>query len=168
MCPFKIIIFDRFDCPRGKHRTGHARCNAVGVLCGIIMLCASINEKDLQTIAVEGLKKTPRLRCDWAQKRPMHVAQLSLAQNIYFIFVVLLHLRQTEILTKEIEIIHRLFLVIAMYCQASSSQFNESLNLPRCQLAGKESRYMQQVAIHQKQPIYCLNFLNSDLHNFNY
>ena len=36
--------------------------------------------------------------------------------------------------------IHRLFLVIAMYCQASSSQFNESLNLPRCQLAGKEAQ----------------------------
>ena len=33
---------------------------------------------------------------------------------------------------KEIKIIHRLFLVIAMYYQASSSQFNESLNLPRC------------------------------------
>ena len=33
---------------------------------------------------------------------------------------------------KEIEIIHRLFLVIAMHCQASSSQFNQSLNLPRC------------------------------------
>ena len=33
---------------------------------------------------------------------------------------------------KEIEIIHRLFLVIAMYCQASLSQFNESLNLPCC------------------------------------
>ena len=33
---------------------------------------------------------------------------------------------------KEIEITHRLFLVIAMYCQASSSQFNESLNLPHC------------------------------------
>ena len=32
--------------------------------------------------------------------------------------------------TKEIEIVHRLFLIIAMYCQASSSQFNESLNLP--------------------------------------
>ena len=35
-------------------------------------------------------------------------------------------------LIKEIEIIHRLFLVIAMYCQASSTQFNESLNLPCC------------------------------------
>ena len=33
---------------------------------------------------------------------------------------------------KEIEIIHRLFLVIAMYCQASSSQLYESLNLPCC------------------------------------
>ena len=33
--------------------------------------------------------------------------------------------------TKEIAIIHRLFLVIAMYYQASSSQFNESPNLPR-------------------------------------
>ena len=33
---------------------------------------------------------------------------------------------------KEIEIIHRLFQVITMYCQASSSQFNESLNLPCC------------------------------------
>ena len=32
---------------------------------------------------------------------------------------------------KEIEIIHRLFLVITMYCKASSSQFDESLNLPR-------------------------------------
>ena len=27
-----------------------------------------------------------------------------------------------------------------MYCQASSSQFNQSLNLPRCQLAGKEAQ----------------------------
>ena len=34
--------------------------------------------------------------------------------------------------TKEIEMIHRLFLVIAMYCQASSSQFNKSLNLLCC------------------------------------
>ena len=33
---------------------------------------------------------------------------------------------------KEIQIILRLFLVVAMYCQASSSQFNQSLNLPRC------------------------------------
>ena len=33
---------------------------------------------------------------------------------------------------KEIEIIHRLFLFIAMYRQASSRQFNESLNLPCC------------------------------------
>ena len=33
---------------------------------------------------------------------------------------------------KEIEIIHRLFLVIAMYCQASSSQLYGSLNLPCC------------------------------------
>ena len=32
--------------------------------------------------------------------------------------------------TKEIQIILMLFLVIAMYCQASSSQFNQSLNLP--------------------------------------
>ena len=30
----------------------------------------------------------------------------------------------------EIQIILRLFLVIAIYCQASSSQFNQSLNLP--------------------------------------
>ena len=34
--------------------------------------------------------------------------------------------------TKEIQIILRLFLVIAMYRQDSSSQCNESLNLPRC------------------------------------
>ena len=33
-------------------------------------------------------------------------------------------------ITKEIEIIHRLFLIIAMYCQASSSQFNEWLYIP--------------------------------------
>ena len=33
---------------------------------------------------------------------------------------------------KEIQIILRLFLVITMYCQASSSKFNQSLNLPRC------------------------------------
>ena len=33
--------------------------------------------------------------------------------------------------------IQRLFLVITMYCQASSSQFNESQNLPFCYLAGK-------------------------------
>ena len=35
-------------------------------------------------------------------------------------------------LVKEIQIILRLFLVITMYCQASSSQFNQSLNLPHC------------------------------------
>ena len=40
---------------------------------------------------------------------------------------------------KEIEIIHGLFVVIAMYCQVSSSQFNQSLILPRCYLAGKEA-----------------------------
>ena len=33
---------------------------------------------------------------------------------------------------KEIQIILRLFLVINIYCQASSSQFNQSLNLARC------------------------------------
>ena len=38
---------------------------------------------------------------------------------------------------KEIQIILRLFVVIAMYCQASSSQFNQSLNLPPV-LAGWE------------------------------
>ena len=47
--------------------------------------------------------------------------------------------------SKEIEIIHRLFIVIAMYCQASSSLFNQSLNLPRCQLAGHNLKGMQQV-----------------------
>ena len=35
-------------------------------------------------------------------------------------------------LCKEIQIILRLFLVIAMYCQASSHQFFQSLNLFRC------------------------------------
>ena len=33
---------------------------------------------------------------------------------------------------KEFQMILRFFLVITMYCQASSSQFNHSLNLPRC------------------------------------
>ena len=33
---------------------------------------------------------------------------------------------------KETQIILRLFLVVTMYCQASPSQFNQSLNLPRC------------------------------------
>ena len=33
---------------------------------------------------------------------------------------------------KEIQIILRLFLVMAMYCKASSSQFNQSLNLSGC------------------------------------
>ena len=33
---------------------------------------------------------------------------------------------------KENQIIHRLFIVITMYCQASSSQFNQSLNLSGC------------------------------------
>ena len=41
---------------------------------------------------------------------------------------------------KEIEIIHRLFLVIAMYCRANSSQFNQSLNLPCYYLAGHNSK----------------------------
>ena len=47
--------------------------------------------------------------------------------------------KNKEIISKEIEMIHRLFLVIPMYGQASSSQLNESLNLPRCYLAGKEA-----------------------------
>ena len=43
-------------------------------------------------------------------------------------------------LTKDIQIVLRLFLVMAMYCQASSSQFYQSLNLSGCQLAGKEAQ----------------------------
>ena len=46
-CSTGPSIYERIDCPDGKHRTGHEPRNAVGVLCGIIMLCASINEKDL-------------------------------------------------------------------------------------------------------------------------
>ena len=49
--------------------------------------------------------------------------------------------------TKDIQIILRLFLVIAMDCQASSSQFKpvqasffQSLNLYHCLLAGKEAQ----------------------------
>ena len=37
-----------------------------------------------------------------------------------------------HLLSEEIQIILRLFLVIANDCQASSSQFNQSLNLPSC------------------------------------
>ena len=37
-----------------------------------------------------------------------------------------------EVVIEEIEKILRLFLVINMYCQGSSNQFNKSLNLPRC------------------------------------
>ena len=40
------------------------------------------------------------------------------------------HNSSFELRIKEIQIILRLFLVIAMYCKASSSQFNQSLNLP--------------------------------------
>ena len=43
---------------------------------------------------------------------------------------------------KEIQIIFRLFLVIAMYCQASSSQM-KSITQPPTLLAGWEGRYMQ-------------------------
>ena len=57
---------------------------------------------------------------------------------------------------KEILIIIMLFLVIAMYCQASS--INHSTSNVASWL-GKKLRYMQQVAIHLKQPIYYLNFL---------
>ena len=39
---------------------------------------------------------------------------------------------QYALLSKETEMIRRLFLVIAMYCQASSIQFNKSLNLSHC------------------------------------
>ena len=76
---------------------------------------------------------------------------------------------------REIEIIHRLFLVIAMYCQASSSQVNKSLNLQRCQLAenkvqvhavGSNSPETTQIYIRETKGtyssliyIYYLNFL---------
>ena len=49
------------------------------------------------------------------------------------------HPKSVIMTSKEIQIILRLFLVIAMYCQASSSQFNQSLNLPHCKLAEKEA-----------------------------
>ena len=46
----------------------------------------------------------------------------------YFKLIVELTLILSKGDSKEIEKIHGLILVIAMYCQASSSQFNESLN----------------------------------------
>jgi hypothetical protein len=49
----------------------------------------------------------------------------------------------SNIMAKEIEIIQRLFLVIAMYCQARSSQFNESLNLTHRYWVEKNPSYMQ-------------------------
>ena len=60
--------------------------------------------------------------------------------------------------SKEIQIILRLFLVIAMYCQlVQASSINHSTSQVASYL-GWKPRYMQQVAIHQKQPIYYLNF----------
>ena len=46
---------------------------------------------------------------------------------------------------KEIQIILRLFLVIAMYCQASSINHSTSYV---ASWQGRKPRYMQQVAIH--------------------
>ena len=48
--------------------------------------------------------------------------------------------KHTRVVTKEIQIILRLFLVIAMYCQASSSQFKpvQSITQPPTLLAGWE------------------------------
>ena len=61
--------------------------------------------------------------------------------------------------SKKIEIIH-LFLVIPMYCQASSSQINKSLNLPCCQLAGKETQVHAVGSNSLEKTLYYLNFLN--------
>ena len=78
-------------------------------------------------------------------------------------------LNQEQLLhcTKAIQMIYRLFLVTAMYCQASSSQFFfnhlTSIIFLCASWLGKKPRYMQQVAIHQKQHIYYLNFLKETL-----
>ena len=61
--------------------------------------------------------------------------------------------------SKEIQIILRLFLVIAMFNQFKPVFFNHSTSDVASWL-GRKPRYMQQVAIHQKQPIYYLNFLS--------
>ena len=55
---------------------------------------------------------------------------------------------------KEIEMIHRLFTV-----KPVQKQFNELLNLLRCQLAGHNSKIHKIDPINQKQPLYKLNFL---------
>ena len=76
--------------------------------------------------------------------------------------IVFLFFQTTYIGTlKEIEIIHRLFLVIAMYFTVQPVQAS-SMNHQTSYVAswlGRKTRYMQQVAVHQKQPIYYLNFL---------
>ena len=51
-------------------------------------------------------------------------------QDLYYRARPLLQHSSYVLLIKEIEIIHRLFLDIAMYCQASSNWVNKSLNLP--------------------------------------
>ena len=59
-----------------------------------------------------------------------HILEWLRQGEILYIFLVMQALTLV-VWNKEIQIILRLFLVIAMYCQASSSQFNKSLNLPR-------------------------------------
>ena len=56
---------------------------------------------------------------------------------------------------KEIQIILRLFLVIAMYCQA---KINQSHNLLHCQLEGKEAQ-VHVVGTNSLETTYYLNFL---------
>ena len=92
---------------------------------------------------VQSLASTNFLFVKVIKKIHKHKAQGRLAS--LYIQQCNLHQRRPDKLyvfskAKEIEIIHRLFLVIAMYFQASLSQFNESLNLPCCQLAGKETQ----------------------------
>ena len=59
------------------------------------------------------------------------------------------------IISKEIQIINRLFLDIAMYCQASSSQFNQSLNLSASWL-GRVPRYVHAVGSNSLETTYIL------------
>ena len=58
---------------------------------------------------------------------------------------------QALIAIMDIQIILKLLLVLAMYCQASSSQLNEPLTLPHCLLAKKEFflTYMQFKALER-------------------
>ena len=113
-----------------------------------VLRCASVQPAESMSLTMHELKRVVSQAVGWCNLNSLS----NLVQKLFFIQSshrnIIAHMSCSRVFSslwgwfeavvfilcdsKEIEIIHRLFLVIGMYCQASSSQFNASLNLLHC------------------------------------